>query len=187
MMIAGVGLTLVLCLGAEFAVDLVAGPGLERSVDVLRVLSVALVGTFVIAARGYALLALDRTRAILVSNAVALTVVAAAGAPLIHAYGALGAAIALVAAELALAMSYELALTAARPELRVPVGFALRISGAALLSVVMVATVDVPSVAMAIIGAAIYCAALLVLRVIPAELWRSVWTARAGGSGVSPR
>ena len=107
MLLAGVGVALALFLGAEFAVDLVAGADFEPSVDVLRVLAFALMGTFVIAARGYSLLSLGRLRAMLVSNAVALAVVLGAGIPLISAHGAIGAAIALMAAELALAVCYE--------------------------------------------------------------------------------
>ncbi len=71
--------------------------------EVLRILAFALLGTFVIAARGYALLSLGRLRAMLISNAIALGVVFAAGIPLISAHGATGGAIALTAAELTLA------------------------------------------------------------------------------------
>ena len=94
------------------------GPGFAPSVEVLRILAFALLGTFVIGARGYALLSLDRLRAMLVCNAIALTVVVAAGVPLISAYGAKGAAIAMVAAELTLALCYEWSLSHGRPELR---------------------------------------------------------------------
>ena len=51
--------------GRAFAVDLVAGPHFNPSVDVLRVLAFALMGTFVIAARGYSLLSLGRLRSML--------------------------------------------------------------------------------------------------------------------------
>ena len=96
MLLAGVGVALAVFLGAEFAVDLVAGPDFEPSVDVLRILAFALMGTFVIAARGYSLLSLGRLRAMLISNAIAFAVVLAAGIPLISAHGAIGAAIALL-------------------------------------------------------------------------------------------
>ncbi len=118
MMIAGCGVALGLFLGAGFAIRVIAGPGFGPSVDVLRILAVALLGTFVIGARGYALLSLDRLHAMLLSNAIALTVVVAAGVPLISAYGAKGAAIAMVAAELTLALCYEWSLSHTWPELR---------------------------------------------------------------------
>ena len=57
----------------------IAGPGFGPSVEVLRILAFALLGTFVIGARGYALLSLDRLRAMLVVNAIALTVVLGPG------------------------------------------------------------------------------------------------------------
>src|SRR5438067_13631482 len=84
MLLAGVGVALAVFLGAKFAVDLVAGAHFARSVDVLHILAFALMGTFVIAARGYSLLSLGRLREMLVSNAIALSVVFAAGIPLIR-------------------------------------------------------------------------------------------------------
>ena len=56
MVLAGCGLALALFLGAAFAIHVIAGSGYDQSVEVLRILAVALLGTFVIGARGYALL-----------------------------------------------------------------------------------------------------------------------------------
>ena len=169
MLLAGVGVALVLFLGAEFAVDLVAGDDFEPSVDVLRVLAFALMGTFVIAARGYSLLSLGRLREMLVSNAVALAVVLGAGIPLIDAHGALGAAIALVAAELALAVCYEISLTRNRPQLRPSAGFLWRaaLAAAAALPVLLL---GLPSLAAALAGLAVYVGVLAALGAVPPEL-----------------
>jgi O-antigen/teichoic acid export membrane protein len=181
MMIAGVGLALVLFLGAQVAVDVVAGPGFEPAVDVLRILAVALIGTFVIAARGYALLSLDHTRAILVANAVAMAVVCAAGIPLIHAHGAKGGAIALVVAELTLAAGYELALTRRRRELSVPAGFVARVALAGLVAVVPLELLGIAPLAAAAIGAVVYVLALLVLGALSADLRRDLLAGRNAG------
>jgi O-antigen/teichoic acid export membrane protein len=170
MMLAGCGLALALFLGAAFAVDVVGGSGFEHSVVVLRILAVALMGTFVIAARGYALLSLDRLRAMLVSNAIALTVVLALGVPLISAYGAKGAAIAMVAAELTLALSYERAFSHKRPELRLDAGFVLRAAAATLVAGAAASVVGLPPVAAAALGSVLYVAALLALGIVPAEI-----------------
>jgi O-antigen/teichoic acid export membrane protein len=174
MLIAGCGLALALFLGAGFAIPLVAGPGFGPSVDVLRILAVALMGTFVIGARGYALLSLDRLRAMLVSNAIALTVVVASGVPLITAYGADGAAIAMVAAELTLALCYEWSLAAGRPELRLRLGFVLRAATATLVAGGAALALGVGSLVSAVIGSAIYVAALLALGLVPAEIREAV-------------
>jgi O-antigen/teichoic acid export membrane protein len=170
MVLAGCGLALALFLGAAFAIHVIAGSGYENSVEVLRILSVALLGTFVIAARGYALLSLDRLRAMLASNAVALTVVLACGIPLISAYGAKGAAIAMVAAELALALCYERSLSHKRPELRLDPGFLLRAAAATLLAGAVASVFGLPPVVAAVLGSALYVAALLALGIIPAEI-----------------
>jgi O-antigen/teichoic acid export membrane protein len=183
MVIAGVGLALVLFLSAEFCIDLVAGPGFERSIDVLRILAFALIGTFVIAARGYALLSLDRMRAILVSNAIALVIVVTAGVPLTKAYGAVGTAITLLAAELTLAACYELALTHQRSGLRPAVGFVGRVIFAAVVAGLPALLLGLPSMASGAVGAVTYLAALLVLGAVPVELRQALSPKRPTAAG----
>jgi O-antigen/teichoic acid export membrane protein len=178
MVLAGCGLALALFLGAPFAIKVIAGSGFEHSVGVLRILAVALLGTFVIGARGYALLSLDRLRAMLICNAIALTVVLACGVPLISAYGAKGAAIALVAAELTLGLSYEWALSHKRPELRLDLGFALRAAAATLAAGVAASVLALPAVTTAILGSALYVAALLALGIVPAEIREALFRHR---------
>jgi O-antigen/teichoic acid export membrane protein len=170
MVLAGFGLALALFLGAAFAIHVIAGPGYSHSVDVLRILAVALLGTFVIAPRGYALLSLDRLRAMLICNAVALAVVVACGIPLVSAYGAKGAAIALVAAELTLGLSYERALSHKQPELRLNLGFIVRAGAATVLAGAVTSLLSLPAVLAAALGSALYLAALLLLGIIPAEI-----------------
>jgi O-antigen/teichoic acid export membrane protein len=182
MMLAGCGLALALFLGAPFAIDVIAGSGYGHSVEVLHILSVALLGTFVISARGYALLSLDRLLAILTCGVIALTVVLACGVPLISAYGAKGAAIALVAAELTLGLSYEWALAHGRPELRMDLGFVLRAATATLLVGVAVSVLGLPSAVAAALGLALYAAALLALGIVPAEVREALLTRRHPGA-----
>jgi O-antigen/teichoic acid export membrane protein len=170
MVLAGFGLGLALFLGAAFAIHVIAGPGYGHSVEVLRILAVALLGTFVIAARGYALLSLDRLRSMLLCNAIAFAVVVACGIPLISAYGAKGAAISLVAAELTLGLSYERALSHKQPQLRLDRGFVLRAGGAALLAGAATSLLSLPAVLAAALGSTLYVAALLALGIIPAEI-----------------
>jgi O-antigen/teichoic acid export membrane protein len=170
MLLAGVGVALALFLGAEFAVDLVAGPHFNPSVDVLQILAFALMGTFVIAARGYSLLSLGHLRSMLVSNAIALVVVLAAGIPLISTHGAIGAAIALLAAELTLAVCYEVSLTRGRPQLRPSAGFLPRAAIAAAVALAVVLLLGLPSLAAALVGMAIYGGVLIALGAVPPEL-----------------
>jgi O-antigen/teichoic acid export membrane protein len=178
MVIVGVGVALVVFLGARFAVDLVAGPHFGPSVNVLRILAFALMGTFLIAARGYALLSLGRLRAMLISNAIALSIVFAAGIPLIRAHGATGGAIALMAAELTLAASYEVSLTRGRSQLRPSASFVARAACAAALAVVPVVVLGLPSLAAAVAGMLLYGGALVALRAVPVELLHALWPSR---------
>jgi O-antigen/teichoic acid export membrane protein len=183
MVIAGSGLALALFLGAGFAVDVVGGQHFGHSVDVLRILAIALLGTFVIGARGYALLSLDRLRAMLASNAIALAVVLAAGVPLISVYGAQGAAVALVAAELTLALCYEWSLSRERPELRLGLGFVLRVAAATVAVGAAALALDLSPVASAVVGSALYVAALLALGIIPAEIREALLRRRRPAAG----
>jgi O-antigen/teichoic acid export membrane protein len=178
MLIAGCGVALGLFLGAAFAVPLIAGPGFAPSVDVVRILAFALLGTFVISARGYGLLSLDRLRAMLICNAIALTVVVVTGVPLIEAYGAEGAAIAMVAAELTLALCYERSLSLGRPRVRLRASFVARAAAAMLFAGACAIALALGSLASALIGLAIYLAALLALRLIPAEIRHALFHRR---------
>jgi O-antigen/teichoic acid export membrane protein len=137
---------------------------------VVRILAFALLGTFVIGARGYGLLSLDRLRAMLISNAIALMVVVVAGVPLINTYGAEGAAIAMVAAELTLALCYEWSLSLGRPRVRLRAGFVARTAAAMLFAGACAIVLDLGSLASTVVGLAIYLAALLALRLIPTEI-----------------
>jgi O-antigen/teichoic acid export membrane protein len=178
MLIAGCGVALALFLGAGFAIRLVAGPGFGPSIEILRILAFALLGTFVIAARGYALLSLDRLHAMLASSAIALGVVVGVGVPLIIAHGATGAAIAMVAAELTLALCYEISLSRRRPELRLAPGFVVRATIATLIAGAAAVAVDISPLASALLGLAIYLAALLALGIIPAEIREALFERR---------
>ena len=170
MIVVGVGVAIAIFLGAEFIVHLVAGHRFGPSIEVMRIQAIALVGTFIIASRGYALLSLGRLREMLISNALAFSVVIGAGIPLIMSDGARGAAIAMTTAELVLALSYELAITRGRPELRPEARFVARVIVAAVVACVPMVLLGLPSLAMAVIGGVVYAGAALALRVVPTEL-----------------
>lgn len=178
MVIAGSGVALAVFLGAGFALRVVGGATYADHQEALQILSVALLGTFVIAARGYALLSLDRLRVILASNAAALAIVLTLGVPLISAYGAKGAAIALVAAELTLAACYELALSHRQRARRLALGFVTRVVAVALAAGAVAIALALTSIESALVGLAIYTAALLALGLIPAEIRQALFRRR---------
>jgi O-antigen/teichoic acid export membrane protein len=170
MLVAGCAVALALFLGAGFAVRVVAGPGFGPAVDVLRIQAIALLGTFVIGARGYSLLSLDRLRAMMISNGIALAVVLAVGLPLVSEYGAEGAAIAMVAAELTLAVCYEIALTRDRPQLRLAPDFLLRAGAATLVAGATATALGLSSLASAVVGLAIYVVLVATVGIVPPEI-----------------
>jgi O-antigen/teichoic acid export membrane protein len=169
-LMVGAGIALALALGASFAVDVIGGlPEFEDSVPVLRMLALALVTSFLVATWSFALLSLHAHRDLLVCNAVA-AIVAAAGTPLLAPeLGAMGAAIATVGAEAVLAAGYLIALRRRRPALRPELGVVPKVVLAAGLGAA-VALLPLHAAAEAVLGAALFLAALFVLRAVPPEL-----------------
>jgi hypothetical protein len=84
----------------------------------------------------------------------------------------------MVAAELALAASYEWSLSHNRPELRLHSGFVLRAAAATLLAGAAASVLGLPPVAAAVLGSALYLAALLALGIIPAEIREALFRRR---------
>jgi len=117
-LILGVWLSLSLALGAQVAIDIIGGADFDPSVPVLRIQGLALIATCGAIAVGHILLALRRHSAILIANAVALVVSVALGLALIPAFGADGAALAVVVAEFVLVATQIAFLAHAEPGLR---------------------------------------------------------------------
>jgi O-antigen/teichoic acid export membrane protein len=171
-----------LCLGvgAEVAIDVVAGPGFEPSIEVLQILGVALVGTFLLATWGYSLLSLRRHRAILVGNLLALIVAAGAGAPLIVSEGARGGAIALTLAELTLALAYGVALYRALPTLRDVAGAVPRIALALAAALAASLLSGLPPAWAVVTATGVYFLVLAVAGGIPWEIPHALRSRREG-------
>ena len=168
--IAGTLIALAIALGASFAIDVIGGlPEFEDSVPVLRVLGFALVTSFLVATWSFALLSLRAHGALLVSNAVAAVVALAGTLALEPVLDAMGAALATLAAESALALCYLVALrrrnAALSPALmvvpKVVVAAAVGASAAFLPAHAVVQTA---------VGVAAFGIVLLALRAVPPEL-----------------
>lgn len=167
--ILGVGIALGLALGAEFAIDVVAGAGFEDAVVVLRLLALAIVTSFLVATWSYALLSLRAHGALLKCNAIAAVVAAAGTVVLGSSHGAEGAAIATVAAEAALALSYLVALRRRRTDLAPGMPVLWKVALAAAVGG-CAALLPVHPFVMAAAGGAAYAAVLVALRAVPPEL-----------------
>jgi O-antigen/teichoic acid export membrane protein len=183
-LIVGVALGLVLLLGADFIVHVLAGgKGVEPTIVVLQIQSLAIVTQFVGASWQYGLLAMHRHRALLLISAVGLAVSVCLTLGLVPALEAKGAAIAFTGAELVAAACAFASLRSARPDLRFSLRVPLRVLLAALLACAVALVPGLPSLAATVIGLVIYIGVLLLLRAIPVELMHAM--RGAGGSATS--
>jgi O-antigen/teichoic acid export membrane protein len=173
-LIVGVWLALAIALGAGFVVHVLTGGRSTAPVAVLQIQSIALVTQFVTAVWSYGLLSLHRHRAMLQVSLGSLLISVVIAFVLIPPLKARGAAIAFSSAEVVLALSSYALLRAAKPDL----GFPWRVSASVLAAAAGAGAVavvpDLSSLAMALIGSAIYFALLLLLRAIPSELWHAM-------------
>jgi O-antigen/teichoic acid export membrane protein len=173
-LIVGTLLAIGLAVAAPFAIDVVAGPGFEQSVGVLRLLSLALVTSFLAAIWSYGLLSLRHFRQILVVNAIAAVVAIAGTLALAPSMGADGAALATVGSEVVLSLAAAIALgrhsTALSPDLRV----VPKVCFAAALAVGVALLVPAPPVVLAVLSGAVYVGAVLALRAVPPELFHAL-------------
>jgi O-antigen/teichoic acid export membrane protein len=169
-LILGLWIALVVGLGASIAIDVVAGSDFEPAVDPLRIQAVALVGTSLVAVWGYGLLSLRRHRAIMFANVVPVAVAGGLSIALVPRFGAVGAAVALTAAELSLAAAYGLALGRSDAALLRRFGSVPRIVLAAGLALAVPVALGLGDVTSVLVATAIYAIALVVLRAVPSEL-----------------
>jgi O-antigen/teichoic acid export membrane protein len=168
-LIAGAGMAIVVLLGAEVAIDVVAGEEFDSAIPVLRIQGAALLSTFLAATWSYGLLSLGRYRALLVANGAALVVSAALTLGLAPSLGADGAAIATLAAETVLAAAAGTALLRNR-HLRLDLAVAPRVAAASAASLGLLLVPGLPVVVLVLGGAAVFGGVLHVLGGVPAEL-----------------
>lgn len=159
-----------LALGAPFVIDVVAGPGFDPSVDVLRVQAIALAISFVATPLAYAMLSLRMHGAILVLSATALAMNITAVAILGSAEGAMGAAVGTVIAELAgLAVAWIL-IRRRTPGVAPGIGALVRVLPALGAALAVGLVPGLPALAAALIGAAVFAGVAYLSGAVPPEL-----------------
>jgi O-antigen/teichoic acid export membrane protein len=172
--IVGVLIALAIGLGASFAIGVIAGlPEFEDSVPVLRVQGIALVTAFLVATWSFALLSLRAHRELLICNAVAAVVAVVGTLMLAPTLDAMGAAIATLGAEAALAVGYMIALHRRHPTLSPELRIIPKIVLAAAVGI-SAALLPTPALIDAVIGAIAFVAVLAALRAIPPELYHAL-------------
>jgi O-antigen/teichoic acid export membrane protein len=167
----GAWFSLSLFVGAPLAIDVVAGEQFEPAVDVLRLQAVTLIAGFAVGALCYALLSLRQHAALLKASLIALVVAVALSVPLVPEYGAMGAAVATVAAEAALMLGYAVYLTKAQPELRPSPLIWGRIIVALAPAVLVGLLLPLPTLVLLVLSSAVYFGVLQLVGGIPGELW----------------
>jgi O-antigen/teichoic acid export membrane protein len=173
-LIAGVGLGLMLLVGAEFIVHVLARGHLQPTIVVLQIQSVAIVTTFTSTTWQYSLLALHHHRASLLTSALGLSVSVILSFALIPALQAEGAAIAFASAEVVLSASAFALLHIARPSVRWPLRVSVRVMLAAALGACTLALPGITSLEATAIAALVYLGVLVVSRAIPAEMLHAI-------------
>jgi O-antigen/teichoic acid export membrane protein len=167
-LLLGVGVALVTAVGAPVAIEIVAGPGYEGAEDALRILALAMLGTFVLAVGGFALASLGRFRALLWTNAVALGLAVVLTLALAGPLGERAGSLALVAGDFALAALYFALL--ARDGVRPGWGTGVKALLAAVPAGALVLALGLPALPAAIVAGLVFAALLVPLRAVPPEL-----------------
>jgi O-antigen/teichoic acid export membrane protein len=166
----GCWVLVALVLGAPFVIDVVAGPGFEPSVDVLRLQAVAVAISFAATPLAYAMLSLRMHRAILALSSIALAVNLSAVAILANADGAMGAALGTVIAEVAGLTVAWVVLRRAHPEVAPGLGPLVRVAPALAAGLAVWLIPALPSLPAAALGAVAFAAVAYGTRAVPEEL-----------------
>jgi O-antigen/teichoic acid export membrane protein len=172
-LIVGVATAIGMFAGAPFIVKILAGPKLAEysgSIEVLRILGFTMIASFLIAGWGFALLSIKSYRALLLINGVGLLVSCVLTPILASAYGATGAAFAVLGGESTLAVSYVIALTRRHPELRPRLAIVPRIIAASVPALALAVALDLPSLALTVTVLAVYGLLILLTRAMPSEI-----------------
>ncbi len=169
-LILGMGVGLILLVGAPLIIAVIAGPEFRPAEAVLSIQGLALVASFTGAVWGYALLSLHRHREVLICSLVSLLTTVVLTAALTASGGARGAATATVIAETL--FSLMLGMSVFRAGVRPDISWSAvpRVAVAAGLGAATLAIPGIPDIVRVALALALYSGALLVLRAIPREI-----------------
>ena len=176
-LIVGSWMALATVLGANVAIDIVAGDQYAPAVRALQIEGGVLVASFLAIAAGFALVSLHRHRVLLVGNALALATGVLLTVVLVPLYGVNGAAIATLVAELELATLYLVVLFH-------PGAFELdfwivaKVAAATAAAAALVLT-PLDGIVLVVAATVVYWAVLWAVRGIPDEIWEAFIPSRS--------
>jgi O-antigen/teichoic acid export membrane protein len=167
-LIVGTWMGLATVLGADVAIEIIAGADFQPAVPVLQIEGVALLASFLAFTGAFALVSLHRHAALLIGNLVGLAAAIALTATLVPEYGAKGAAISTLAAEAGLVVLYGIVLFGSRV-VRYDFELVPRVIVAGLLAFVLVFT-PLDRIPLVLAATAVYWVVLYLIRGIPGEV-----------------
>jgi len=177
-LLLGLGLGLVLAVGAKPIVLLLGGSQFEAAATPLRIQSIAIAGAFMTGVGTTALIAVQRQRALLLVNALALGVVLVLGFALIPHWEADGAAVAASVGEVVLAVAALALLARSRAALRPDLHYVPKLGLAAALGALCI-LLPIPDVLSTVLALLVYAGVALLLRAVPMELVEALLRRRA--------
>jgi len=169
-LIAGVGVGLMLVVGAKPIIDVIGGPAFAGAVAPLRIEGIAVLGTCLTPVWSTGLLALHRHAAQLACNLAGLLMIVGLTLGLAPSLGARGSALATVAGEWTVALALLVFLVRSNRQLAPR---ALRIAPRVLLACGMafaVLLLPISALAQLCLAVAVYAAMIVLLRALPREV-----------------
>jgi O-antigen/teichoic acid export membrane protein len=166
----GTWMAMCCVVGAQVAIDVLAGDEGQPAVEVLRIQGITLVSTGIAVAAGYGLLTLRRYRAMMILNCVALVISAGLTLALVDPLGAKGAAIATVGTETALAIGVVTVLTRVRPDLLRGLARSPLIVAIGGVAAAVGLLCGLPSLVALVVANVVFGAGILAGRLLPPEI-----------------
>jgi len=180
-LLVGLGLGLVLAVGAAPIIDVLGGSAYADAASVLRIQSVAIAAAFMTQLGTFGLVAVREQRALVLVNVLALATVLVLGCTLIPAFEADGAALAASIGETILAVAAMAMLVRARPALRPDLRYVPKLLLAAAAGGACV-LLPVPDAVAAVLAAGFYVGVAWLLRAVPVELLEALVRRRSSAS-----
>ncbi|MGY1858391.1 lipopolysaccharide biosynthesis protein [Modestobacter sp. SYSU DS0290] len=175
------GAVVVVVVAAEPLIEVFAGAEYLAAAPVLQLQAFALLASTVTQALMWALVALRGERLLALSNALALLVLLVLGAVLLATMGARGGALAAIVGETFLVVATLFVLRRVRPDAVPRLVPLLTVMGLAVVIALTGQLLPWPAVLSAVAAALVYGVAVLVLRLVPRELFDALPLRRRAG------
>jgi len=173
-LLVGGAAVVILELGSQLAIDVLAGPEFAPAVDILRIQAPAALATFAAVACAYPLLSLHRHREVLIACSVGLVLTFAALFALVPPFEGEGAGAATLLAEIGVAVTMATLLVRSHDGLKLPLATLTWVLFAMVPALALHFVPGLPDVLDVLLGLAVYGGVLVVAGRAPRELLDAV-------------